>query len=475
MMEGQKGMLWYLVTGAMELSWFFAWAMFSSVATTERPFPFFETIVAFAAAGFLTHVSIGRGWRIVQILGLQLLGFGCAALMMIHGLYYGSFALLDHNWLLSFFNGPGGAKEWLILLVNLFLMVIVWAGGVTLARRPKAYYVTCGRFDVGLAAFFALFIAKLIALTKGGMMLDDSLSLLFVFPFFLFSLLSIGMARMEGGAAKAFLPGYRGIGVIASFIAVVLVGAGGVVLFFLPGLTAAAQMGYRALKVAGGPLGYLFVTVVRFMFMPRSSRPNASDESSKMIDWDLIKPGPHSWWVELFEKVLGWGLWGFVVLSMLVVAGIAAFFALKWLFSRTSMGEEKRGRNGLVSSWVVRFWILLVSFCRKVLRSTRGYQKAAELYSALLGWAGRSGLSHAQSETPLEFGTRLNGRFPGLKPQIELIIKGFNREFYGEAVLSGTQLANLQSAWRSLRSPIHWPSRMKSRIFRPASSEEETR
>ncbi len=473
-MEGRKNVLWYFVTGAMELSWFFAWAMFSAIATMHRPFPFFETIIAFAAAGFLTHVSTGKGWRIVQILGLQIFGFVCAALMIIHRLYYGSFALLDRGWLLALFNGPGGAQEWLILLVNIFLVLIVWAGGVTLARRPKAYYVTCGRFDFGLAAFFALFVAKLIALTKGGMMIDDSLSLLFVFPFFLSSLLSIGMVRMEGNAAKAFLPGYRGVGVIASFITVILLGAGGLVLFFLPGLTAAAQMGYRVLKVAGGPLGYLFVTIVRFMFMPRSPRPDAAAESSKGIDWDLIKPGPHSWWVELLEKILGWGLWGFVLLALLVVAGIAAFLALKWLFSRTSMGAERQQRRTSVSSWLARLWALLVSSYRKALRSAKGYQKAAELYSALLGWAGRSGLSHARSETPLEFGTRLNGRFPNLKPQIELIISGFNQEVYGEAVLSGMQLANLRSAWGALRSPLHWPLRVKSRIFRPESSEDET-
>jgi hypothetical protein len=56
-MDVRKGMLWYLVNGAMELSWFLGWAMFCSLATMHRPFPFFETIVAFALAGFVTHLS----------------------------------------------------------------------------------------------------------------------------------------------------------------------------------------------------------------------------------------------------------------------------------------------------------------------------------------------------------------------------------------------------------------------------------
>jgi hypothetical protein len=473
-MDGRKKMLWYLVTGAMELSWFFAWAMFSGAVTMHAPFPFFETIIAFALAGFITRVSTGKGWRIAQVLGLQLCAFVCAALMMIHRLYYGSYALLDQGWILSFFKGPAGAQAWLILLVNLFLMLTVWAGGVTLARRPKAYYVTCGRFDFGLAAFFALFIAKLIAVTKGGMMLDDSLSLLFVFPFFLFSLLAIGMARVGSITPKTFLPGYRGMGVIASFIAVVLLAAGGLVLFFLPGLTAAAQIGYRVLKVAGGPFGYLFVTVVRFMFMPRGNRPDSSSESSSGINWDLIKPGPHSWWMELLEKILGWGLWGFVLLALLAVTGIAVFYALKWLFSRTAVGEKRQRPSNSVSSWLRRLRALLYSSCRRVLRGIRGYQKAAELYSALLGWARRSGSSPVRSETPLEFGRRLNSRFPDLAPQIELIIGGFNQEVYGEAALSGTQLAAIRSAWRALRSPMHWPLRVKGWSSGPTPTEHET-
>ncbi|MGD0234312.1 MAG: DUF4129 domain-containing protein [Syntrophorhabdales bacterium] len=473
-MGGRKTILWHLVTGAMELSWFFAWAMFATIATMHRPFPFFEAIIAFVLAGLVTHISTGKGWRVVQILGLQSFAFVCAALMITHRLYYGSYALLSYGWLLAFFNSPRGAQAWLILLVNLFLMLALWAAGVTLARRPKAYYATCNRFDFGLAAFFVLFVAKLIAQTKGGMTIDDSVSLLFVFPFFLFSLLSIGMVRIESTAPKAFLQGYQGMGVITSFIAAVLLGAGGLVLFFLPSLTLAAQMGYRVLKVAGGPLGYLFVTVVRFMFMPRSGRLDASAESSKGIDWHLIKPGTQSWWMELLEKILGWGLWGLVLLVLLVVAAIAVFYALKWLFSKPSESEASGRQPTSVASWFARLWAFLVSSCKKILRSIKGYQKAAELYSALLGWARRSGLSHNRRETPLEFGTRLNSRFPSLKPQIELIINAFNREVYGEVVLSGAQLATVRSAWRVLRSPFHWPSRAKSWFFRPTPSEGDT-
>ena len=470
-MDVRKGMLWYLVNGAMELSWFLGSAMFCSLAIMHRPFPFFETIVAFALAGFVTHLSTGKGWRIASVLGIEILGLMCAALLVIHGIYYGSYSLLDSGWLPVFFNGSRGVLEWLILSLNLFLIMILWTGGVTLARRPKGYYSACNRFDLGLAAFFAIFVIKLIALTKGEALTEDSLSLLFVFPFFLFGLLSIGMARMRGAASKAFLPGYRGIGVIASFVAVVLLGTGGLLLFFLPGLTAAAQMGYRALTVVGRPLVPVLIAVLRFVFGPHGNHPaEVAMKSSHLIDFDKIAPQTHGWWMEFLEKVLGWGLWGLMLLVLLFALVIALFYTLKWLLSRTE-GSGRQTKS--VSSRFAALWVFLAGACMKIFRGVKGYQKAAELYGALLGWAGRSGFPHDRSETPLEFGTRLNACFPALKPPIELIIGAYNREVYGETVLSGASLAAANSAWRFLRSPLRWPARFKGWLAGSSSIEEE--
>jgi hypothetical protein len=459
-MDVRKGMLWYLVNGAMELSWFLGWAMFLSLMTMHRPFPFFETIIAFGLASFVTQLSTGKGWRIASVLGIQILALMCAAWLMIHGIYYSIDSLLDSHWLAVFFNGSRGVSEWLILSLNLFLIVILWIGGVTLVRRPKGYSSACNRFDLGLAAFFALFIIKLIARSKGEPMVEDTLSLLFAFPFFLFGLLSIGMVRMRGAASKVFLPGYRGIGVIASFVAVVLLATGGLLLFFLPGLTAAAQMGYRALTVIGRPLVPVLIAVLRFVFGPRDNHPAAVEaQSSLLADWDKIAPHTaHGWWMELLEKVLGWGLWGLMLLALLIVSVVALFYTLKWLLSRTE------GSGNQTQSIRLRFaalWAFLAGTFRKISRGVRGYQKAAELYGALLGWADRSGFPHDRGETPLEFGMRLNARFPALKPPIELIIGAYNREVYGETVLGGAPLAAANSAWRFLRSPFRWPARFK--------------
>jgi len=472
-MEVRKGMLWYLVNGAMELSWFLGWAMFLSLVIMHRPFPFFETIAAFALAGFVTHLSTGKGWRIAGVLGIEIVGLVCATLLVIHGIYYGSYALLDSGWLAVFYNGSRGVTEWFILILNLFLILILWAGGLTLARRPTGYFSACNRFDIGFAAFFTLFVIKLVARTKGEPLAEDFLSLFFVFPFFLFGLLSIGMARMQGAASKTFLPGYQGIGVIASFVAAVLLGTGGLLLFFLPGLTAAAQVGYSALKVVGRPLVPVLIAILRFILQPRGN-PHAevATKSSHLVDLDKIAPQAHGWWMELLEKVLGWGLWGLVLLTLLFASAIALFYALKWLLSRT----EKSGRQmkKSVSSRFAALWSFLAAACMKIFCGVRGYQKAAELYGALLGWAGRSGFTHDRSETPLEFGARLNVRFPALKPPIELIIGAYNQEVYGETTLGGAALKEANAAWRFLRSPLRWPTRLNGWLVGTSSIGGET-
>jgi hypothetical protein len=460
-MDTRKGMLWYLVNGAMELSWFLGWAMFLSLMTMRRPFPFFETIAAFALAGFVGRFSAGKGWRIVSVLAIWMLGLICAVLLLIYGIYYNSYPLLEGGWLALFWDGPRDLSEWLVFSLNLLLILMLCVSGVAFARRPTGYVRTCNRFDLGLAAFFALFIIKLVALTKGEAMADDTLSLLFVFPFFLFGLLSIGMARMRGRTvSKAFLPGFRGIGVIMSFFAAVLLVTGGLLLFFLPGLTAAARMGYRALAAAGRPLVPVLIAILRFIFGPRGNHPAevAMKSSSPLADLDRIVPQTHGWWMAWLEKILGWGLWGLMLLALVVGSAIVLYFIVRWLLSRTEGGGRQTTPISVRFAVLRAFW---AGFWRKVFRGVMGYPRAAELYGALLAWGGRSGFPHDRGETPLEFGMRLNKCFPTLKPPVDLIIGAYNREVYGEMVLDGKSLAEANTAWQFLRSPLHWPARLK--------------
>jgi hypothetical protein len=205
------------------------------------------------------------------------------------------------------------------------------------------------------------------------------------------------------------------------------------------------------------------VGVVRFMFMGRSPRPEPTGASPKerALDW-FGSSG--NWWTELIEKVLVWGIKGFMLLFVLLMAGFVAFWVIKWIFSRTAFikREERQTDDGL--PWWTRLWAALVLFWRKTLRSVGGYGRAVELYDALLSWGRHSGIYRSISETPLEFAGRLSRCFPRLSPEISLIVNAFHEEVYAGFDISGSQLARVRAALRRLRSPLHWPVRMKIRF-----------
>jgi hypothetical protein len=53
-----------------------------------------------------------------------------------------------------------------------------------------------------------------------------------------------------------------------------------------------------------------------------------------------------------------------------------------------------------------------------------------------------------------------------------VIISAFNSEVYGETTTSGEGMKKALSAWCSLRSPRHWPLRLKTRFLSIGTKEE---
>jgi hypothetical protein len=83
----------------------------------------------------------------------------------------------------------------------------------------------------------------------------------------------------------------------------------------------------------------------------------------------------------------------------------------------------------------------------------------------LLKWGQHNGLAHFIHETPLEFSARLSKHFPRLTSEINVIVSAFNRETYAEVHMSSEGMKKVLSAWRTLRSPRHWPRRLKTRFL----------
>ena len=445
-----------LASGCMQLSWLYAWANFLAISISHRPFPLLEAVTVFILAVGITFFSKEKGWRVIYVLSLQILGFIFSALFILY-LFNGlTNPFLSYVWVMEFFVSLRGVWEWLITIIIVFLTLSFWIGGSALAKKPVTYSKTCSRFDLGLGVFFLLFLIKLVLLEKAGIKSEDPVPQFMIFPFFIFSLSAIGLARNQGGFQKNFLSGYQGIGVILIFVMAVLIFGAGLTLFFLPSLSLVAESGYGVLKIAAKPLGYIFVQVIRFLYMGNAVRSgNPSPPPQKGIE-NLNPTSEEGWWPEFIEKILSWGVWSVLGLILLLAFGLVIYYLLRWLFSKTPASPKKRARQGRV-------------FTRQ------GYKGAMWIYRTLLSWGRRSGLTHFSSETPNEYGQRLNHGFPSLKGEIDLIIETFNQEFFGGISLNKEQLAKSLSAWRRLRSPLHWPYRLKAWLLQPTSSSKAFR
>lgn len=451
---------------AMNLAWLFAGANYIALLTLHRPFPFLETVGTFILAGVLTHATRGKRWRVFQVLGLNACGFVAAGMRMIYVLDYPeSGPFLNKGWIIEFFTSPRPDVQWLTLILLVGFLILVWIKGINLARKPLTYQNVCARFDGGLALFFLLFLGKLLAFAKAGIQVHDEASVPLALSFFVLGLLSIGLGRYQSDERRVFLAGYRGIGTIFGFILVVVLFGTGLALFFWPYMTMAAEIGYGTLRSVSGPVGWVLVQVVRFMYLGGGVRKGEAQSPDNPSPIDLHTPRADSWWSVLLEKILAWGLSGLLGLVLLGVVTFLVFQLLRWLLAKTPGQDKTAGPCHSDARWMDRLKTLLLRFLKAALGSGKGRGTAAHLFGALLGWGRRSGLIRQPSETPLEYGLRLQSRFPRLGMEIESIVEAFNQEVYGGIGFGEGRLASARSAWESLRSPRYWPARLKGRLL----------
>lgn len=470
-MRYEAGTLLSLVSSGMEICWIYAWASFSMTAILGRAVSFPILAAVFTFAAILTHFSGGRGWRVISLAGTHVLGYGWAAFFVLHSFYYSSYPFFSEVWIALLFKASRTPLEWVhLVLINIWVGLL-WFGGATLAKREKTYFNTCTHFDIGLAAFFVLLLIKLALRVKGGISTDDHVSSMLIYPYLFLSLMAIGMARDGHEGSKHFLQGRSGLGILMSIVTFVLLSASGLVFFLIPIFTQVAETGQQVLKSAAFWILPVVTCVIRFMFMGGQIRPDPPSGSSPKGSEGSGFPFMDGSWSELLEKIFRWGIEVMVLTFFILIAVMLVLFALKWLFARSAIDPKASANRDTTLSWFMRLRAFLTALWVAVKNVTRGYTRAAELFSVLLEWGRRSGLPRLTSDTPLEFGARLNQQFPRLKTEIETIIAALNIEVYGEKNLTCEQFAGALLAWHTLRSPVHWPRRFKTRFVNRMPSE----
>jgi hypothetical protein len=467
-MKKENNGLLLTVHGAMEFTWRYAWAGFITGSLLGGPFPLLEALGAFAFAAVVTVLSRGRGWRIIHIIGLQGMSLTLAAGAIVHAFYYPTFPFWSQEWLGVFFACRRESLEWIMLFLFFLVVLTFWAGGVNLIRKPPHYYRVCNRFDFGLVAFIVLYLIEWLFLARGGIQAPDPLASLLIFPYFCFSIFAIGLARNRDDEQREYIAGYGGVGMISTVLAILALIIIALFLLFLPTITAVAEMGYAVLREAAEPLGPVLVSVLRFLLLGRrfphkasSLTDDAGSQPNTMITTESI------WWEDILQELVTWGFMGVLGGALLLLTFLGVWVLLRWLLVRTALVEKNEGHGSRILLWIERIRAFL-HYCReRILGRGRSGRPITRLYAGLLVWGKRSGVSRLQSETPGEYGARLTRQFPALQKEIELIIELYHGEVYGERQITEGQWTSARSVWRQLRSPLNWPSRLRSWFFRP--------
>ncbi len=451
-------MLLSICGAGAQLSWLYAWASFVLFSFFQRIYPLPQALGIFSLAAFLTLFCRRRRWRVIQVIGIHLAGSAGAGLWLVYVFYYRLEPWWSRDWLTDFFKRPRDQLEWLLLFLVLGSTIVFWAAGIRFAQGARSYPCACSRFDRGIIAFFSLFLVKLTLQTRMEVQFHDSMTILMIFPFFIFSLMEIGLARSQGNDQhKSYLSGYYAVGVLASFTIGALIIGTAAVMLFLPYLKMASVAGYDLMQKAAGPLGPIVVAVIRFIFGHADWDSTIADFSPALGAAEPVVAGP---WMLMLQKIMMWGGWILLVTMGTLMAGVVLWYAYRWLFLKR-VGAEQIGDPWSLLAWWNQIKAFLIA-CGLWLFSSNAKQTACQFYAALRRWGRYSGFKQEPNETPMEYGRRLSHQFPLLKTEIRSIIDMLHWEVYGQTALNPQQISNIRQSWKKLHSPGKWPMRIKS-------------
>jgi hypothetical protein len=326
------------------------------------------------------------------------------------------------------------------------------------------YHHVCIQFDKGIGLFILLLLVKFLIHNKAGIRVDGLAIGFLVAAFFIFSLLSIFLARKQPELEKSFMTGYHGIGITLSLTSLMVLIGSGASFFFYPILTQVADSLQILLKDATGPMVPVFVAILLFFFSPGKMRDDVgemTDSLSELGDFSATTVGK---WETFLLKGIALGL---MLVIGVVAAGLFYLFIrylLRLLLKKNTQESSKMSQSwiGNVAQWLillpVRVWRMLISLLESA-------ENAASVYTGLLVWGRRSGVGLLPGETPTEYGNRLVRHFPDLDDEIAGIINAFNGEIYGQKTTDNKILFRLRLALRRMKRLRYWPSRIKTYFF----------
>ncbi len=455
-----------LSCGGMEFTWRYAWVYFLALILLKRSFPLLESLAVFALASVIAILNNHRIQRVYQALGQHVIGFGLAWLFIIHRYYYRDMPFWQKSWLVQELQQLQQSGQWLIRLLLFACLLLYWTGARAMAKRSADYSNVCLQFDKGISALFLMLLIRFIVEIKGGPHLTDAATPFLIFAFFTFSLIAISLSRNENEVDRTYRAGYRGIGIVLSSTTLFMVGGAILIALFLPYLAQIADSTHLALKKTTEPMGPVLVYIIRFLFSIGRYRQEMGEQIFSESSADHLFSDAEIVWAQGF----GWFLVVLIGLITLWLCSYVIRLLIKWFLNR----KKPERTTGLKLHPFIRLVAIIGAIFQLALSGltllVKRIDSAAATYASMLRWGRRSGLPAAASETPLEYGRRLVQGFPQLQTEIELIVRAFNREIYGQVRSDKKILISIQRARRRMRNPRHWPVRLKTWFTAPAHS-----
>jgi hypothetical protein len=472
-MKAGQSILLYLASGGMQLTWIYAWASYSLLAVTGRPYPLFEGTAMMVLAAVLTRLHRHRHWRIIQILGLHLLGLTLASYRWIYLCTDRTQPFFNGKWLVAFFVHSRDGQAWMFLVLLLFWALAFWLAGIALGYRSIDARITGSRFDLGLASLFALLLLQFTLKVRGGIEVQGATDSVTLFTYFAFGLLALGLVRYGKDGERVFLSGYHGIGIILTFTVIIIFFGGGLLLLGLSQMTLAAEKSMELIQEAARPLAPIITSFLRFIFSRRSPLEEERTGTSGGEGFGLSDIHVPSEGTPFFIEISFWVIVGIVFFMGLSLVSFGIWHLIRWLFKERGPSKPSSHSWTFMGRWffaIKQFFFLSKEMLRKW---TRGFEKPQDLYGALLKWGRHSGLPHDPSETPKEYCGRLSYHFPRLKDEIGLIVELFIEVVYGERQADKIHVDRALQTWRKFRSPRLWPARLKTVFMRPVKSSRQ--
>lgn len=454
-------MLALVCRGAMELAWRYAWVFFMIFLSAGYRFPLFTSACILALSALLNRAAARKGCPVYQVVLLNCAGFTACALLFLHHLRYPAYPFWRLEWMDRLVGDPAGIVEWFCLVLIFFCLAVIWQGGIYLKKKPGTYLAVGLQFDKGLGWLFALLIVNAVVKSRAGVGLPAN-ALGFMMPAYLiFGLAAVGLSRHQHDVKKSFLSGYRGLGIIFSLAALVILLGSGLALLFHPYLFPMADTLLAALDQATTPMVPHLVRFIRFYLTPRYRVDLAGTQDDGGAAQIELSPPPAGGWMAGVAEIL---IWATMVVVILMAAGFMAYLLkrlLAWLLSKDALEAPPL----TFRAWVLGLWKGLIALPAHLWRLAASLFKrmdsAALVYARLLDWGRRCGLSKRRNETPDEYGRRLLHHFPQLEQEIRLIVEAFDWEVYGLGNTGPDKLADILRAQRRMKRMRYWPRRIK--------------